>query len=202
MAKNANKIMGTSWTVIILMLIIFFPVGIVMLVKKVKKEKSRYDENGKTMIVLGWVLMLLGVYYFFDSFTSEIKYDSLFFLLTLLWVGGVALVFNGRKYRNKASRIARYRAIISNQSECFIDEIAQVFPTSFDNTCRNLQTMIDEGFLVNSYIDLPKGKLIIKNQDSERQTNETIKCPFCGATIKVAHKGLYQCEYCGSHSKS
>jgi uncharacterized membrane protein len=55
----------TSWGRIIFMVILFFPVGIYMLIKKMTTEKFNYDKNGKALQRLGWVLFGIGCVYIF-----------------------------------------------------------------------------------------------------------------------------------------
>ena len=68
MSKRGGR--GASWSVVILLLFVFFPVGIFLLVRKVTLEIDSYTKNGTVMQTLGGVLLALGLMYTFLGLTG------------------------------------------------------------------------------------------------------------------------------------
>ena len=188
-----------SWTLVIILLIFFFPVGIPMLIKKVKSEKFAFDQNGKTMVILGWVFVVFGLSSLGEFSSNEVDFSQIIFMSILFGGGGIALIYFGNKYRAKAKTINKYMSIIGSQNELYIGNISSILSISYENVLRDLQYMIDEGFLINSHIDLQLGQLVVNKQENSNQFRKMVKCSFCGANTLATHEGLNKCEFCGSN---
>ena len=61
-----------SWGIIVLMLFLFFPVGIYMLVKEVTSEKFYMAKNGKALKIIGWALIGFAAMYLLMSLSGEL----------------------------------------------------------------------------------------------------------------------------------
>lgn len=209
---------GISWGTVILLLLLFFPVGIPLLIKKVTSEKHAYGQNGKTMLILGWILIGMGFIYLIMGLTGELTAENggsivgpLIIALIFFVGGGVALVFFGKRFMTRAAEFARYVAIVNSRDEYSIDNIAAAYPATYEKTCTDLQLMLDAGYFLNSYLDLQRRELVMSKpartavpsattaQSSTASTGPRIvKCPSCGAINTIPSGGLGECEYCGS----
>lgn len=218
--RNADMTMrrGLSWGWIIFLLIIFFPVGIPLLIKKVNSEKFYYDSNGRSLLVLGRVLIGIGVFYMLIglggnlSSQYEIPDPGTFLIGCLLFVMfGMISIYYGSKLLRRSENLKRYMALVDPSGDTSIVSIAALFPTSFENACKDLQFMIDEGFFQNAFLDLQK-KQIRRHESKENnvemqsedlttenaQKQNTIRCSNCGAISKNKKDRYAECDYCGS----
>lgn len=207
---------GLPWVLIILFMIWFFPLGIVLMISKLNREKHRYIPNGKAIFGVGWfviVVGLIGISAFISDGVEngEATIMMIFFILFVFGGGGFVLVMLGGKYKKRGEQLVKYSAIISENSKSHLDEIAAVYPKSYEQVCKDLQRLINDGFFPGSYLDLNQRKFIspdAKARSKERtatqhtpepsaQKLKVVKCPNCGATNTVKHQ-VGECEYCGS----
>lgn len=198
---------SASWGAITLWLIFFFPVGVFLIIKKVTNEKFSYIKNGKALKNLGLVLMFFGAIYLIMSITDDVAMLTAFFIFGGL---GVLSFVKGNQYIKKGNKYNRYVSIINANNNTLIDNIAAAYPTSFEQATEDIQSMLDDGYFMNSYIDLNRRELIMPqrsvsvnvtvNQNTTRTETQptSVKCKNCGATNKVVHGVANECEYCGS----
>lgn len=209
-----------SWGLIVLMLFLFFPVAIYMICKKMTCEKFDYIKNGKSLRVLGIVLLCFAAIYLIigltDGFEPTEDGSSVVggvIVCELLFGGlGTLCLVKGAKYVKCGEKYNRYVSIINASNDLLIDNIAAAVPTTYDKAVIDIQSMLDAGFFMNAYLDLNKRELImakvqtntavnIAYTDSANATNNqprSIKCPNCGATNTVVPGAKNECEYCGS----
>lgn len=197
---------SASWVAITLWLIFFFPVGIFLIIKKVTNEKFSYIKNGKALKNLGIVLMCFGAIYLIMSITDDVAMLTAFFIFGGL---GVLSFVKGNQYIKKGNKYNRYVSII-NANNTLIDNIAAAYPTSFEQATEDIQSMLDDGYFMNSYIDLNRRELIMPqrsvsvnvtvNQNTTRTETQptSVKCKNCGATNMLVPSTVNECEYCGS----
>lgn len=197
---------SASWGAITLWLIFFFPVGIFLIIKKVTNEKFSYIKNGKALKNLGIVLICFGAIYLIMSITDDVAMLTAFFIFGGL---GVLSFVKGNQYIKKGNKYNRYVSII-NANNTLIDNIAAAYPTSFEQATEDIQSMLDDGYFMNSYIDLNRRELIMPqrsvsvnvtvNQNTTRTETQptSVKCKNCGATNMLVPSTVNECEYCGS----
>lgn len=198
---------SASWGAITLWLIFFFPVGIFLIIKKVTNEKFSYIKNGKALKNLGLVLMCFGAIYLIMSITDDVAMLTAFFIFGGL---GVLSFVKGNQYIKKGNKYNRYVFIINANNNTLIDNIAAAYPTSFEQATEDIQSMLDDGYFMNSYIDLNRRELIMPqrsvsvnitvNQNTTRTETQptSVKCKNCGATNMLVPSTVNECEYCGS----
>lgn len=206
-----------SWGIITLLLIFFFPVGIFMIVKKVTTESFNYAKNGKSLKTLGWILLCFAGIYLLMFMTGDLVAEDggsivgpILVVIFLFGGGGLLSLIKGNHYIKKGAKYNRYVSIINTSTDLIIDNIAAAYPTSFEQAAEDLQSMLDDGYFMNSYIDLNRRELImpqrsvsvnvtVNQNTTHTETQPTsVKCKNCGATNTVVHGTANECEYCGS----
>ena len=206
-----------SWGIIALMFIVFFPVGIWMLVKKMTNEKFNYIKNGKSLKILAWILISFAVIYLIMLITGELEAEdgssivgSLIMMIMLFGGGGAFALYKAHSYIKKGTKYNRYVSIINNSNNTLIDTIAAAYPTTYEKAAEDIQSMIDDGYFMNAYIDLNRRELIMpqKSVSDNITVNQnpthidaqptSIECKNCGATNTVVPGAVNECEYCGS----
>jgi len=208
-----------SWGTIILLLILFFPVGIWMIVKKMSDEKHHYLENGRCLKTYGFVLLGLGIFYLIMGFLGEIQTEddssivgNVITGLIIFCGGGLLMIRKGKQFMTRGKKFNRYVAIINAENDTSIDRIASAYPTTYTVAVNDLQQMLDFGYFLNAYIDQHQRALIMPPSKSTNFTSvmtdqnnnlalkkpRIIKCPSCGAINKILPGKTNECEYCGS----
>ena len=206
-----------SWGIIALMFIVFFPIGIWMLVKKMTSEKFNYIKNGKSLKVLAWILIIFAAIYLMMLITGDLETEdgssvvgSLIMMIMLFGGGGAFALFKAHSYIKKGTKYNRYVSIINNSNNTLIDTIATAYPTTYEKAAEDIQSMIDDGYFMNAYVDLNRRELIMPqksvsdnitvNQNSTHIDAQpmSIECKNCGATNTVVPGAVNECEYCGS----
>lgn len=211
---NSQKVKspkGAPWALIIFFMFFFFPVGIVLMLSKLHKEKDNCIGNGKGTAAVGWVFFGLGIFYVLIGFTGGLETEDgasvvsgVIFMTALCCGGGYALVRHGNKYKKLGSAYMRYSAIIAGTPNGSVDLIASACQTPVNDVCEELQKMINLGFFPSCYIDLNK-KIFVSPYlrentpvvHSEDEKPKVVKCPNCGA-VNTVRDGISQCEYCGT----
>lgn len=212
---------STSWGTITLWLLLFFPVGIFLIVKKVTYEKFNYIKNGKSLQVLGYILIGIAIIYLIMGLTGELKSQDGssvvggIIVVELIFGGcGALCIIKGMEYIKRGTKFNRYVSIINASNDLMIDNIAAAVPTTYDKATADIQAMLDAGFFMNAYLDLNKRELIMAKSTSQPNVDvndvyagstattdtqpHSVKCPNCGATNTVVPGAKNECEYCGS----
>ena len=206
-----------SWGIIALMLFLFFPIGIWMLVKKMTDEKFNYIKNGKSLKILAWILIGFAVMYLIMGITGELETEDgssvvggVIVMLMIFGGGGAFALYKAYLYIKKGTKYNRYVSIINSSNDTLIDNIAAAYPTSFEQAAKDLQSMLDDGYFMNAYVDLNRRELIMPpkattvnvavNQNTSPSYGQptSVKCKNCGATNTVVPGAANECEYCGS----
>lgn len=189
-----------SWGLVIVLLFLFFPVGIPMLVVKVNSEKQRYCENARVMKILGWILAAMGLFYLVMGAAGSLEtemgkaiWPGILTALIFFGGGGALLIVSAARLMKRGIRYKRYPAIIASLEGGRIDQIAEKMQTAPDQVRIDLQQMIDFGLLSGVYLDLAKDELVL--QGIKRQ-EISLTCPSCGAVNCVLEGKKSVCEYC------
>lgn len=200
---------GTKWGWIIFWLIIFWPVGLYLLVKKLATDQSALM-SGKTskLPVVGWGLIAFGVMGFFVEFSDTPDASGLMLGLAFV-IGGVLLILKVSKTKKTAVKYKKYIDTVVNQNIRSIDNIASIVGLPYDVVAKDLQDMIDAGYLKDAYIHQSNREIILKQQETATYTQETYtdqtapqtkaaRCPGCGANNVVIVGQVSECEYCST----
>lgn len=198
MSKRVGR--GASWSVVILLLFVFFPVGIFLLVRKVTLEIDSYTKNGTVMQTLGGVLLALGLMYTFLGLTGALVDENgnsataVVLGICVFGLGGLALLIQGVRYWRRGKIYTRYLTLIGMQHLRSLPAIAAAYPTSYEAVCRDLQGMLDRGFFRYGYLDLVRRELILPEYiGGQAVSPQTLRCGSCGAWGSGT-----VCEYCGA----
>ena len=127
-------------------------------------------------------------------------------------LGGLALITKAKKRRKEAERMKQYISIIVNGNVRSLDEIASTTGKSYDAVRRDVEILINKGYLEEAYINESTREVVLpefdkySNLQKSQSTTSTkvsarvIVCPSCGAKNTVAGD-VGECEYCGSSLK-
>jgi Zn finger protein HypA/HybF involved in hydrogenase expression len=201
---------GTSWGWIIFWLIIFWPVGLFLVIKKVANDKSVLM-SGKTgaLPVVGCILIVIGAVGAIGTIANSSDGAAGAIIMGLaMVVGGILLLQKSSKMKKTAAKYKKYIDIIVNQNVRSIDNIAASIGLSYDVAAKDLQDMINIGYLKDAYVNQGNREIVFKQnepaaylQATEGQANAqkiAVRCPGCGANNVVVVGRVSECEYCGT----
>ncbi len=207
---------------IIIMLFLFYPVGIALMISKLHKEKENFINNAKSTTIIGWIFIGMGLAFtvlvvlglmvdptIIQSAEEMIYMRVALAIMILPLIGrGLYMVSQGRKYKELGKMYEKYRYVISGKSKIYIDEIAGSVNSSYDVVVKELEFLILKGVLYGGYIDKSSKMLVsparyVGNNISHKKTTEedrakkstSLKCPNCGG---VNPANIIECEYCGT----
>ncbi|WP_455715021.1 hypothetical protein [Anaerosporobacter sp.] len=172
-----------SWGVVILLLILFWPVGLYLLHKKLTTDTAAILRGGKVLKVVGWVCIVLAVMYIVSGASGMETSESGEELTTVfttfgicIGIGGAIMLVFAKRRQTKANRFKKYIAIVSNNRVRKIDTIASSIPTTYEKAYADLLEMIYKGFFEGAYIDESKREIILEttnvNDATEQQFTE------------------------------
>jgi hypothetical protein len=218
--NNIQEKKSTSWGVIILLLIFFWPVGLFLLYRKISGDKAAALKNSKILNILGWVFAASAVIYVIMAITGNVEINNgssvvgtLIVGLVFYGGGGALMIYIAKKMEINAEKLKKYIAIVINNNQTSIDNIAAAVPVSYEEATKDLQKMIDTGYFENAYIDVSEREIVLTNKKKEQkysssnvQVDGTVDepqikgaiCRSCGANNKVVKGQICECEYCGS----
>lgn len=209
-----------SWNRIILMFILFWPVGCYLLYKKLSSDKSAVLQNSKTVKIVGIVFIVLSVIFSIMLITGEIEGSNSVFvdILTLIFlvIGGVFMIYTSKKMQLQGEKFKKYISIVINNNETSIDNIASYMNVSCEEAVNDLKTMIDKGYFLNAYVDLGSREFVIRKREyepininnressfnnevkEEKPKIKVVVCRNCGGNNTILDGEVSECEFCGS----
>lgn len=196
---------GPSWIAIIIMMIIFWPIGVYLLYKRLKVDRKVAMRSGKALNGFGIFLILFGVMGALISTEDPDGMGVAIFFLIL----GIVLKCMAAKNKKQTMRIRQYIALIINQHITSLDELARATGCTYNVVCDDLNKMIEKGYLPGAYLNLSLRRIMLPGQQAPiyRQNNKqprtqartkVITCKGCGAEMIVAEGTIRKCEYCGT----
>lgn len=204
-----KKTIGWGW--IIFWLIVFSPVGMFMLISKVANDKSVLI-SGKTRAIstVAWFFIIIGVLGMLTNSKENPALTNVMFLaVTIL---GIWLLRKRSKLKKTINLYKKYMDMVSNQHIRNIDNISSAVGLTYDTVAKDLQEMINIGYLQDAYINQGTREIILNRQErvvyvrvpaagvaeqAEPQT-KTVRCQGCGANNVVVVGKVSECEYCGT----
>lgn len=197
-----------SWPAIIIIFIVFFPVGLFLIWKRTTIDKKAALFSGRVVGIFGWISLSFALLGFLVCISEGFGSDDVT-AITFFLLAGAGLVTLGKKIKNSASKSRKYISIIANHGIIDIDNIAAAIPTSYDNAKKDLQKMIDTGFFEGAYINESERQIVLPEKHQEPQCNQSnnaeqsvrmqvVTCKGCGAQNSIPAGTVGECEFCGS----
>ena len=213
--SNKNNNLGClySWPVIIIALICFWPVGLFLIIKRASVDKKTAMASGKLIKGLGIASCCMAALGFLvclsDGFDGTDVGMIIFFA-----AAGAALLYLANKIKKDADSVKLYLNIIVNGGERQLDSVAAATGKQYDVVKKDVQKMIDKGFLKNAYINENTREVVLPsaapaNVNVAQPTGgvapaavqtRVIACPCCGANNTISGD-IGECEYCGTPLK-
>lgn len=200
---------GLSWGWIIFWLIVFWPVGLYFVIKKMSSDKSAIM-SGKTnsLSIIAWVLIGFGGLSAIAGITNpeEGSTGVIAFAIGMV-LGGVLLLLKSNKAKKLAIKYKKYIDVIVNQNNRSIDYIASAVGVQYSDAINDLQEMINIGYLNGAFIQQGTREIVFKQLDTvipspfvgqTAPKTTVVRCPGCGANNVIPINSVTSCEYCGT----
>lgn len=183
-----------TWGRIILIFLVFNPIGLYMIFRKINFETRNHYYNGITMIILGFAVtipsLIFGILLLPDLLSAIIICT-----FTAYWIlVGIVLIILGFVYKAKGKLINKYINLLFVQKITKINEIARILNRTYSTVSNDIQTLIDNGTLKNIYIYHAEKEVII----NEISNKIAIKCINCAGTTVLNKNDEQFCAFCGA----
>jgi len=194
-----------SWVWVILALVIFWPVGIILLIKRLSSDRNAAFKGSRLLKVMYIVLFAIGGFTLLGGSVIGLMFIA----------GGVAIFMLARKNNEKVARYKKYMNLVTNHSLTYINEIAQNVGISPEIAKKELQAMIDMDIFEGAMIDVVTNEIILSpvqqqakggvmsaidsffSDDDEIEMERVVECESCGAKNKVTGD-VGECAHCGT----
>jgi len=191
-----------SWFWVVFALIIFWPVGLILLFKRLSTDRTATFSCGKRLNVVAIVLFIIG---------GLIIISGTHVIGVLFILGGLVVFRSARKSTAQGNRYRQYVDLVVNQKQRFIPNIASIMRLSNQMVTLELTKMINEGFFVGARIDRATNEIVLMPHPSMMphhgmpmgvapapvSMERVVVCDGCGANNRVFGP-TGECEYCGS----
>jgi len=194
-----------SWFWVILGLIIFWPIGLILLFKKINDDRTANIKSGGLVALISYVLISISAYQLL-MFATRGSSAGLTFAIAM-GIGGIWLNRISRNMKRTGKRYRQYIDLVVNQSQYSIDHIASVVGVSYDVAVNDLQKMISMGYFRGASVDYARRTIglpvpvahapVVGHAQGGFVQERVAACPGCGANNRVSG-AVSMCEYCGS----
>ncbi len=198
-----KKEISNGW--IIFWFIIFWPVGVYLLVTR---DSSGFS-NGKGFIFWGWFLIVIDIFAIIGWFSEGIQIED-FIIAILLGGAGFFLIKTGKKKKQRYIRLNNYINYITYQQTYSLDNMAALENTTFEAVVEDLTFLYNKGHIRNNtYIDVANRVIVDRapvtyntpqpvNEVRNVPSTKTVRCSGCGANNVAVVGTVTTCEYCGT----
>lgn len=217
--NNATGNVWTSWPIIIVAFIIFWPVGVFLLIKRLTENKTNPAGAGgagqgvkKAIGIILIVIGALGGIGTLGSTTENSDWVGGFIVALMFIAGGIALLLNVKKHKKDEELVQKYRSIIVKGDVRRLDTIAQTIGRPYEVVHDEVKRIIEKGYIQNAYLDEGAREVVLMRStaplispvkpkhttaNATSAKTKTVACPCCGANNTIVGN-TGECEYCGA----
>lgn len=212
---GAKKNKSMSWVLVIILLIFVPFIGIIFLIKKLFEDKAGAYRNSLVARILGGIWLGFGALLLLLLLTDGLDKDSVFVLTVMFFIPGSLLFLKGASLKRAGVRYEKYLELIWQRHVHSIDELASEVSLTYAKTSKELESLINSGYIENAYVDHGRQMVIVDDYVSShpiqpKVTNtpavnknkqiisKVVTCKNCGASNSVTTGSVSECEYCGT----
>ncbi len=168
-----------SWTVVIIVLIVFWPVGVFLLISKLANDRSTNFGGGAGFIKFVGILLLIFAATGLTTFTSGDSSVATggIFIVIIFAIPGLWLIRKSRTIKHSGSNNRRYIELIINNQVRDVHEIARRMGVSQDQVISDVNSMINRGMLGRARLNLNTGKIQFPKPTHTRPNQEVHRTP-------------------------
>lgn len=167
--------------VIVCAFLFCWPIGVALLILRTNaNKKNMFDRRTteKMCYIIGGFLVLGGLGSFSGSFFAGVFYTA----------GGAALIYYGKKNKEKVERYKKYINLVVNNNVTSLDTIARKINVDYSVVRNDIQNLIDKGTFRNARIDDASRSLELSEVPSADLPQDNILGDFVDAITDVARE--------------
>ena len=193
-----------SWGWIIFWCILLWPLGLFFLFRKIGSDKTATLKNSKTVAVISYVLIGLGIIYLVMSIAED---ANMIAAAVVFGGGGVCLFLVSRRMKKNGIKYKKYISLVVNQQQKQIDIIAAEVGVRYETAKNDLLKMIDNGYFVGAYINETNREIVLLQPVYSSSVQpvyaippqmHVVACRGCGANNMAVVGQVKECDYCSS----
>ena len=167
--------------------------------QKIKASKG----SSNIQIVLGTILFLLAV----GNYENTRGNGYIIYILL-----GILCIFLSFKNKKIVKMATKYIPYLTKSGRYPIANIASMIKIQEDNALKELQMLINKGYIPNAYFDATTNSIVLpdkfypssskKSKASAKEKKDSVICESCGGVNYISKGKSEECEYCGSIIKN
>lgn len=197
---------GIPWSIVVVGFVIFWPLGLLLLILKVRSDLKATMVASGILKVLAWILIaLIGAFLTAALFEAGFRVNSVVAGFLVLMSGALALLAAAVFIKKNANAYRRFISIIVNDGVSSIDEISRLTRIPYEKVRQYLERMISRNFLPNARISEVNRTVVVPRPGVEHDPEleyDIVSCKNCGANKEVAVGRIEACNFCGSKLKA
>lgn len=156
-----NRTSTYSWTIVIIALIVFWPVGIFLLIGKLSNDRTANFGGGSGIVkFIGIVLLVFGIFGGFAVFSGDGSAATGGVIMIIIFaLPGFWLIKKSKSIKNTGNVNRQYINLIVNNQVTEVHEIARRMNVSQDQVIKDVNGMINRGMLGRARLNLNTGKI-------------------------------------------
>lgn len=150
-----------SWTVVIIALIVFWPVGIFLLIGKLANDRTANFGGGSGIVkFVGVVLLVFGAFGGFAVFSGDSGAATGGIIMIIIFaIPGFYLIRKSNSIKSKGNVNRQYIELIVNNQVRDVHEIARRMGVSQQTVINDVNSMISRGMLGRARLNLNNGRI-------------------------------------------
>ena len=142
-----------SWAIVILGLILFWPLGVYFLLKKLMTDREAAVKRDNKTPVLGWLLFFIGLFFVSASIGGRAGGGAMLMFAVFFLCGGVIAISAAKKGNREGERFRSYINAIVNHGLVSMPDIAAFVQVSIKTVKKDLKKMARMGYFEHAHID-------------------------------------------------
>lgn len=166
-----------AWSVIMIMILLVWPIGLFLMIKKLITEKNLLEKNSMVVSTVGCMFLVAGTAYVWalvggllgpiGSYSSTI---SVLIALAVSFAIGVPIILVAKWMRLRGAMYHLYVEHISGKDQVSLDDLAKELKTQVSQVECDLPKMLKCGFFAGRHIDMEKRALVWTAKDTLKHT--------------------------------
>ena len=144
---------GPSWAIVILGLILFWPLGVYFLLKKLMTDREAAVKKDNKTPVLGWLLLFIGLFFISSFIGGRAGGDVRLLFAVFFLCGGVIAIGAAKKGNQEGERFRSYINAIVNHGLVSMPDIAAFVQVSIKTVKKDLKKMVRMGYFEHAHLD-------------------------------------------------
>jgi hypothetical protein len=195
--NKGNKV--TSWPAVLILIVVFPPVGFILLIKKLYQDKEGAYINSIVARILASIMLAIGLMLWYTVITKDTSAYNIFVSTLFFLLPGSLLFIKGLNLKKDAEKYEKYLELLASNGVVFTDGIASEYSLPYEKLAR--ESINTNG---SNKVDGNRRKQNVNKQntpaksESKKKPSKVIICNSCGGKNVVSQGDVVECDYCKS----